>query len=87
MFYKQTIAVKIVLLHVVKFLKGIFYLYWDGFTGMTVGKKLWLIIILKAIVMYGILKVFFFPNQLEENFNNDRDRSNHVVNELVERGK
>ncbi|MPL85157.1 hypothetical protein SDC9_31125 [bioreactor metagenome] len=52
---------------------------------MTVGKKLWLIVIVKLFIMFGILKVFFFPNQLKQNFDTDAERGNHVTNELIDR--
>lgn len=35
-------------------------LYIDGFKSMTVGKKLWILIIVKLIIIFAILKVFFF---------------------------
>ena len=36
--------------------------YADGFRSMTVGRKLWVIIIIKLIVIFGVLKLFFFPD-------------------------
>ena len=39
-----------------------FYLYYDGFRNMKLGKTLWLIIGIKLFVIFVILKVFFFPN-------------------------
>ena len=45
--------------------KNIFYkifrFYYDGFRSMTVGKKLWIIILIKLFIMFVILKIFFFP--------------------------
>ena len=32
---------------------------------MTLGKTLWLIILVKLFVMFAILKLFFFPNFLK----------------------
>ena len=64
-------------------LKKFFYLYYDGFRGMTVGKKLWLIIIIKLFVMFVILKLFFFHNFLETRFNTDKARSNYVIDQLT----
>lgn len=32
---------------------------------MKVGKKLWLIILLKLFIMFAILKIFFFPDALK----------------------
>jgi hypothetical protein len=34
---------------------------------MTLGKTLWTVIIIKLIIMFLVLKVFFFPNFLKEN--------------------
>jgi membrane protein len=46
------------------FLKKAFYLYYDGFRQMTLGKTLWMIILLKLFIMFAVLKVFFFPNYI-----------------------
>jgi hypothetical protein len=54
---------------------------------MTVGKKLWLIIFIKLFIMFGILKVFFFPNQLNQQYDNDTDKGKHVSTELINRSK
>jgi len=36
--------------------------YVDGFKNLSgLGKKLWLIIIIKLVVIFVVLKVFFFP--------------------------
>jgi len=64
-------------------LKNIFRFYYEGFRSMTVGRRLWLIIILKLIVMFLILKLFFFPNFLKTKFKTDRDRSNYVIEQLT----
>jgi len=57
--------------------------YVDGFRSMTVGKSLWLIICIKLFVMFAILKVFFFPNYLKTNFDNDSERSDYVIKQLT----
>ena len=46
------------------FFKKAFYLYYDGFRQMTLGKTLWLIILIKLFIMFAVLKVFFFPNYI-----------------------
>ncbi|MEG2756066.1 MAG: DUF4492 domain-containing protein, partial [Mucinivorans sp.] len=45
------------------FLK-IWSFYYDGFRSMQLGKTLWAIIIIKLLIMFLVLKVFFFPNLL-----------------------
>ena len=57
--------------------------YVDGFRSMTVGKTLWIIISIKLFIMFAILKVFFFPNFLKTNFENDKERSEYVINRLT----
>ena len=39
---------------------AIWHLYRDGFKNMTWGKPLWGLIILKAIILFAVLRVFFF---------------------------
>ncbi len=64
-------------------LKKVFQFYIDGFSNMTIGKKLWLIVLIKLFIMFAILKVFFFPNLLQTNFDSDKDRSNHVIEQIT----
>lgn len=63
--------------------RKIFLFYYDGFRGMTVGKKLWPIILVKLFIMFIILKLIFFPNLLKKNFKNDGERSNYVLEQLT----
>ncbi|ADQ79997.1 hypothetical protein Palpr_1858 [Paludibacter propionicigenes WB4] len=67
------------------FLQNLVTFYRDGFRGMTVGKTLWLLVLIKLFIMFAILKVFFFPNYLKTNFKTDESRSNHVRQELIDR--
>ena len=39
-------------------------LYVDGFRHMTIGRTLWAVIIVKLIIIFGVLKLFFFPNYI-----------------------
>lgn len=61
----------------------IYRFYLDGFRRMTVGKTLWKVIIIKLIIMFGVLKLFFFPDFLGTRFTTDEQRANHVLNELT----
>lgn len=47
-----------------KYLKSIFNFYYTGFTHMTVGRGLWIMIIIKLFIIFVILKMFFFPDTL-----------------------
>lgn len=66
-----------------KFFNQIFQFYYQGFKSMTVGKKLWTIIIIKLIILFLVLKIFFFPDFLKTNFKTDEERSNHVIEQLT----
>ena len=65
------------------YLKRIFLFYFDGFRCMTVGRKLWVIILIKLFIIFAILKLFFFPDLLKKNFKTEEERSNYVIQELT----
>lgn len=64
-------------------IKRIYFLYYDGFKNMKLGKSLWLIILIKLVVMFGIVKWMFFPNHLKTNFDTDLQRGNYVLEQLT----
>lgn len=58
--------------------------YIEGFRGMTLGRTLWFIILLKLFIMFFVLKIFFFPNFLS--FRPDgMTKEEFVAGELIER--
>jgi flagellar basal body-associated protein FliL len=57
--------------------------YIDGFRAMKLGKKLWIIIIVKLFILFVVIKWLFFPNVLEKNFTNDKQRSEYILNQLT----
>ena len=59
--------------------------YVDGFKNMTVGRKLWAIILIKAALLFLVFKLFFFPDLLKENYDNDDDRARAVAEQLTTR--
>ena len=61
----------------------IFRFYVDGFRRMTIGKTLWKIIIIKLVIMFGVLKLFFFHDFLGTRFNTDEQRADYVLSELT----
>lgn len=62
---------------------GIYRFYLNGFRAMTLGKTLWKIILVKLIVMFAILKLFFFPDFLESNFSTDQERASYVFERIT----
>jgi len=64
-------------------MKMILKFYIDGFKGMTLGRTLWAIILIKLFILFFVLKIFFFPDYLKKNFRNDQERSSHVIENLT----
>ncbi|KAA6318634.1 hypothetical protein EZS27_031381 [termite gut metagenome] len=62
----------------------VFRFYLEGFKGMTWGKTLWLIILVKLFILFFILKLFFFPNYLKK-FGNESEKEQYVSEELIQR--
>ncbi|MDE5629540.1 MAG: DUF4492 domain-containing protein [Muribaculaceae bacterium] len=59
-------------------------LYVDGFRNMKLGRSLWLIIIIKLVIFFAVLKLFFFPDILASNYNTDAERASAVRSALIE---
>ena len=53
----------------------IWEMYRDGFKSMTVGRSLWLIILLKLVLIFLVLKLYFYPDKLSTEYDNDADRA------------
>lgn len=58
-------------------------LYIDGFRSMTIGRKLWLIIIVKLFLIFVVLKIFFFPDLLSYGYDTDAERAGAVRQALT----
>ncbi len=57
--------------------------YMEGFRSMTLGKTLWAIILIKLFIMFFILRLFFFPNILQQKYDTDEERANRVIENLI----
>ena len=68
-----------------KIFKQIWFFYYDGFRTMTIGKKLWIIILIKIFILFFILRLFFFPDFLKSRFNSNKERGDYVRDELIKR--
>lgn len=68
----------------IKNLKDFVDMYIEGFKSMTVGKTLWLIILIKLFIMFAILKVFFFKDFLSMKGDTDQQKSEYVSKELTD---
>ncbi|MDE5947173.1 MAG: DUF4492 domain-containing protein [Prevotella sp.] len=61
-----------------------YYLYADGFRQMTIGRRLWTVIIIKLIIIFGVLKIFFFPDFLKTKAT-DGNEADFVATEILGR--
>lgn len=64
-------------------LKEIFRMYVDGFRQMTVGRTLWALIIVKLILLFLVVKLFFFPDVLKRDYDSDAERAAAVRHNLT----
>ncbi len=54
--------------------------YVTGFREMTLGRTLWLLILVKLFVLFAVLRLFFFPTFLQEGREGEQ-----VSGELIQR--
>lgn len=64
------------------FFSKVFRLYYDGFRSMTLGKTLWVIILIKLFIIFVVLKLFFFPDFLKTHA--DGNEPEYVAKQLLE---
>jgi uncharacterized membrane protein len=64
-----------------------FTMFRDGFKAMTLGKTLWLIVIIKLCIMFLILRPFFFPNFLSSRYKTKESKADYVRKELIEKSE
>ena len=67
--------------------RKVFNFYYEGFRSMTVGKKLWIIILIKLFVIFVIFRLFFFQDFLDKKFHTPEEKSNYVIEELTNKTK
>lgn len=65
-----------------RMLAKVWRFYADGFASMRLGKRLWAIVIVKCILLFTLLKLFF-PNVLQERFHSDSQRSAYILHQLT----
>ena len=60
---------------------AIYNFYVDGFKNMTWGRQLWWVILLKIIILFLVMRAFFFKPVLAGK--SQEQRIEHVSNELM----
>lgn len=61
----------------------VYDLYVDGFRRMTIGKTLWMIVLIKLFVIFVILKLLFFPDYLSTKAADDSGKSDYVARQVL----
>ena len=62
---------------------SIWRFYVDGFKSMTWGRQLWLLILLKVIILFAVLRAFFFEPVLSGK--SEEQKIEHVGAQLIEK--
>ena len=60
-------------------------MYAGGFREMTVGRRLWALILIKLAILFLVFRLFFFPDRLAEEYDTDAERARAVARELARR--
>ena len=63
------------------FFRRVALFYYEGFKSMTVGKTLWVFVLIKLFIMFAILRVFFFQPVLK---GSDEQNAQTVRSNLIE---
>lgn len=66
-----------------KMIISIWRFYVDGFKSMTWGRELWLLILLKVIILFVLLRGFFFEPVLSGK--SEEQKIEHVGTQLIEK--
>jgi TM2 domain-containing membrane protein YozV len=61
----------------------IFSFYVHGFRRMGLGRVLWAIILIKLALLFGVFKLFFFPDYLDSRFTNEEEKINYVYENIT----
>jgi len=56
--------------------------YYEGFRSMTLGRTLWIVVLVKLFIIFAVLKLFFFPNFLKERA--EGNEAEYVATELTD---
>lgn len=62
---------------------AIYDFYVEGFRNMTWGRQLWWVILLKVILLFAVLRVFFFKPILAGK--SEEQKIEHISNELIKK--
>jgi len=65
-------------------IKSIVNFYREGFKTMSWwGRRVWIIILVKLLIIFLVLKLFFFRDFLDGKYDNDEQKSEYVRDQLI----
>jgi hypothetical protein len=64
-------------------LTAIYRLYRDGFCAMRLGRTLWTVVAVKLLILFGVIKLLFFSDTLQNRFDSDEARQEYVSRQLM----
>ena len=60
----------------------VYKFYAEGIKSMSVGRTLWIIVGIKLIILFVILRLFFFKPELNK-YKSDSEKAQHVIENLA----
>jgi len=80
----SNLSIAALMKQIISLLDRIFIFYYEGFRTMSLwGRRVWIIILIKLFIMFAILKIFFFTDFLNKKYDNDKQRSEYVLDQLI----
>lgn len=67
---------------VLRFTRNAVAMYVEGFRSMTVGRKLWAIILIKLAVLFLVFRLLLMPDILQRDYDSDEARAAAVRSSL-----
>lgn len=65
------------------FARNILDLYVNGFRGMRLGRTLWLIVLVKLAILFGLVRAWLLPDVLHTQYDTDAKRAAAVLDALT----
>jgi len=63
----------------------VFGFYAEGFRNLSSwGRAVWIVLLIKLFIIFAIIRLIFMPDYLNKNYENDRERGRHVLENLTE---
>lgn len=57
--------------------------YIEGFKSMTIGRSLWALIIIKLILIFVVMRLFFLPDVLDQKCDTEEQKAETVRSALI----